>query len=215
MKKKSYLKARNWMLLFPFLAGNVLIFLYIVYGDKLLKILAHTFDTPFSLRDKIVSVSTLLVTIILSGIFSSNVKARLVFWRWHDPLPGSRIFSELMKKDSRIDRNSLEKIHGKLPIEPKAQNTLWYKIYLKHREVVSICGAHKEFLLTRDMTALSAIFAMLFPIGSLLLHVGMQSALIYFSVLVIQYLALSQVARNYGRRFALTVLAEESHSRQP
>ena len=63
------------------------------------------------------------------------------------------------------------------------------------------------------MTALSAILGVSFPVGVIMASVNWKIALAYSAALVIQYLALATSARNYGTRFALDVLAEESHSK--
>ena len=68
-----------------------------------------------------------LVTIvsIFNGSVPRPVKERLVFWT--KPRPGSRAFSELMLKDSTIDRKALSEHFGPLPTDPDEQNALWVK----------------------------------------------------------------------------------------
>jgi hypothetical protein len=64
------------------------------------------------------------------------------------------------------------------------------------------------------MTTLSAVFVVLFPIAIGLDSVGWKMAVLYSSALLAQYLMIATAARNYGVRFVLNVLADESHSQQ-
>ena len=64
------------------------------------------------------------------------------------------------------------------------------------------------------MTTLSAVFVLLFSIAIGLDSVGWKMAVFYSGALLAQYLMIATAARNYGVRFVLNVLAEESHSQQ-
>ena len=64
------------------------------------------------------------------------------------------------------------------------------------------------------MTTLSAVFVVLFSIAIGLDSVGWKIAVLYSGILLAQYLMIATAARNYGIRFVLNVLAEESHSQQ-
>jgi hypothetical protein len=61
---------------------------------------------------------------------------------------------------------------------------------------------------------LSAVFDVLFSIAIALDSVGWKMAVLYSGALLAQYLMIATAARNYGVRFVLNVLAEESHSPQ-
>jgi hypothetical protein len=72
----------------------------------------------------------LIVATVLTGLLTSEVKARLVFLRWHHALPGPRAFGVHSLRDPRIDVAALEKIHGAaFPVDPVEQNRAWYRIY--------------------------------------------------------------------------------------
>jgi hypothetical protein len=109
---------------------------------------------------------------------------------------------------------ALHKKHGDFPQEAHAQNALWYRLYKEHSGSIVISEAHRIYLLTRDMTTLSAVFAVLFSIAIALDSVGWKIAVLYSGALLAQYLIIATAARNYGIRFVLNVLAEESHSQQ-
>ncbi len=72
----------------------------------------------FSLRSASLIVAYIIVFVV-NGQLSSNDKARLVFWRWKDPLPGCRAFSHHGKNDHRVNIERLEQLHGNLPSSPE------------------------------------------------------------------------------------------------
>jgi hypothetical protein len=163
-------------------------------------------------KDGLIAATIPLLAIVLSGVLGDLGKARLVFWRWHNPLPGCRVFTTLIGTDPRINGPALKKKLGRLPRDPQAQNALWYGLYKKRRGNPTILEAHRIYLLTRDMTAISALFVLLFPIGLVIVSVNLRTSLLYGGGLVVQYLLVATAARNYGVRFVLNVLAEEAQS---
>jgi hypothetical protein len=122
------------------------------------------------------------------------------------------VFTELMSTDPRIDVPALKKKLGRLPREPQAQNSLWYRLYREHRADDRVVSAHRFYLVTRDMAAISAAFVALLPAGLMIGLVHWTTPVTYAAFLAVQYVLTSSAARNYGNRFVLTVLADESHS---
>ena len=152
-----------------------------------------------------------LLTVIVNGLISPHWKSTFVYWKIHDPLPGSYAFSGIAKTDSRIDFGNLRSRLGSIPTEPAEQNTLWYKLYLKHQSTVQVLEAHRSWLLLRDITSASVI---VFPVFSIVAVFGVAPLAVkigYIGLLVAKYLVLTQVARNYGNRFVANVMAVESH----
>ena len=92
---------------------------------------------------------------VVNGLLDSNTKARLVFWRWSDPLPGSFAFSRYMHRDPRVDLKALRKALGRLPIKPREQNALWYRLFKSVEREPTVVDAHRQFLLTRDYAAVA------------------------------------------------------------
>lgn len=149
--------------------------------------------------------------IVLTGIvnaqLTSEAKARLVFWRWRDPLPGCEAFSRHAGSDSRIDLTAIERAHGPLPTDPKQQNALWYRLYRLVGGEPAVTQVHRSFLFARDYTCISAlILIVLGPIGLFEIP-SLRTALIYIAMLGTQYIVARQAARNHGCRFVTTVLA--------
>jgi hypothetical protein len=208
--QRPNLKGRNVGYLWSFVGVNFAVFLsvFITKGFSSSSI-EHLWKGV-----GIVATCIPLLTIVLSGLISDAAKARLVFWRWRNPLPGCRVFTELVSSDARIDVSALNREHGEFPREPKEQNTLWYRLYKKHTGNVMVTEAHRVYLLTRDLTALSAVFVVLFSIGIGFDSVSWKTGCLYSAILIAQYFIIATSARNYGIRFVLNVLAEESHAKQ-
>lgn len=93
-----------------------------------------------------------LVTIVLTGQLEAIPKARLIFLRWHDPLPGGEAFSRWLYADSRIDQHAVSSKHGPLPSDRGEQNRLWYKMYRVVSSNPAVEDASKHYLLCRDAT---------------------------------------------------------------
>ena len=209
---EQYFKGKNiwWLRLFTGL--NMAVFLSVAIGQQLTAYSVDHFWQRLSAKDGLFPLSVLLATIVLNGVLGDLGKARLVFWRWRNPLPGCRAFSVIMVTDPRIDLKRLQKKLSVIPSEPKEQNATWYRLYKAHADKQTVTEAHRAYLLTRDMTALAAIFAVGFSFGAAISTVTWPLAAFYSVALLSQYIVLSRAARNYGSRFVANVLVEESHA---
>lgn len=152
-----------------------------------------------------------LVVGILNSQLTHEMKARLVFWRWKHPLPGSYAFTKVMNKDARIDPEMLETNFGPLPSDPAQQNRLWFKWYREFQDETGISQVHREYLFTRDWTGLSMLLGVvLVPLA--FWQMNFQNGWIVTGFFLFQYLLVSQSARNHGQRFVASVLANKSAS---
>jgi hypothetical protein len=153
----------------------------------------------------------IVVTTVANGLLSSPMKDRLVFLRWHQALPGHRAFSEHAKADPRIDFTRLQRACGnKIPIDPKDQNSLWYRFYLEVQDVPEVQQVHRDFLLLRDYTGLSALFLVGLAIAALFLVAPWKAFGVYVGILVLQLVVVKHAAATYGIRFVCTVLAQKA-----
>jgi hypothetical protein len=153
----------------------------------------------------------LAIATVLNGLVSPDMKARLVFLRWHHPLPGHRAFSRYALLDPRIDTSALEKLYGGLlPAGPVEQNRAWYRIYKTVENDPAVRQVHRDFLLLRDYTALSAVFTVFYGVAGLYAIPSTRTAIIYLLVLAAQSLIARQAASNYGVRMVTTVLARRA-----
>ena len=153
-----------------------------------------------------------VVVSVLNAQISHNNKARIVFWRWSYPLPGSRAFSEYIDTDQRIDKPKLPSFQDPLPTKPDEQNALWFRWYREFKDEPGVTQVHREYLFTRDYAGLLVL--MIVGLGALAFWQmqSIQIALIYLVFLVAQYLLVRHAAKNHGVRFVTTVLAYKAAS---
>jgi hypothetical protein len=208
--KEPHLTGNNAIYLWSFVGVNVAIFLSLLASRHFDRSSIADSWTVVSATNGIIAAIIPLATIIFAGLLNDVTKARLVFWRWCHPLPGSRVFSELIQTDSRIDPAAVKKSIGKFPRAPQDQNVTWYRLYKKHKMTRSVWESHKRYLLTRDMSTVAAISALMFSAGIAMTGVDRQTLLIYSALLATQYTLIARAAHNYGNRFVLNVVCEES-----
>ena len=208
--KEPYLKGKNAAYLWSFVAVNLALFLCVVVSKGFSEASLDHFWRRVASKNGLIGVAVPVLAIVVAGIFGDTGKARLVFWRWRDALPGCRAFTKLLASDPRIDVPALRKRLGEFPGEASAQNALWYRLYKAHRMEVRVVEAHRNYLLTRDMAAASVVFLVLFSGGVLFANVPLTTSLVYMAALLGQYCLIASAARNYGTRFVTNVLAEES-----
>jgi hypothetical protein len=155
------------------------------------------------------ALAAALVT-TLNGLLGPQAKARLVFWRWTDPLPGSRAFSVHAKQDPRVKLDALKQKLGKWPRSARDQNSTWYGLYQTVKSDPAVSGSHRDFLFARDYAGLSALFLVCLGALAVLTFGDLHRAGIYIVILAVQYLIVRYVAAQYGNRFVGTVLAQTS-----
>jgi hypothetical protein len=190
------------------LVANLLVF-GVLITTHVLALPAIQRDFASAVKSVGLSAVALALCTILTEQFGQATKARIVFWRWTDPLPGSRAFTDIGPSDPRIDMGDIGRAIGELPTEPKAQNALWYKFSRKVEQEPMVRDVHRLFLFARDYACLSILFVL--SLGPLAVWRLGHSApsLIYWLLLVAQYLLARNAAANTGRRFVATVLAAQ------
>jgi len=72
--------------------------------------------------------------------------------------------------------------------------------------------SHKIYLLTGDMATIAEPTVLLFSIGAGAAGVEVKIALVYFVLLLAQYVLIAKAVHNYGNRFVLNVICEEASS---
>ena len=211
-KTSDSLKKENSSKVKIFVAANFLVYWLLLNGEWFSE-LPLSLDNAFKEIITSGSIALLIgmVTTIINGQIDNDLKDILVFKRFRDPLPGNRAFSKYARQDPRVDMNVLCQKYKNLPSKAgKAQNKVWYKFYQKHQTNRSVIDANRDFLLTRELTGLSAIFSAAFGIGSLFLFEDKRLALSYFIILLMIFFLISNAARNYGIRLVQNVLAVEA-----
>jgi hypothetical protein len=203
---RKSLKEQNRALLWIIIAVNALFFYVVVRANTI------EFDNLSSIvsePQKLAPVGlAVLISTVLNGLLSADTKARLVFLRWRNALPGHRAFSEYANSDPRVDPAALRQVLGSaFPVDPVDQNRAWYRLYKTVEKEPAVNQVHRDFLLMRDFTGLSVLFIIfngavgLYAISSLKVY-GL-----YLLVLIVQYFVARQAASHYGVRMVTTVLA--------
>jgi hypothetical protein len=121
------LKDENKLTLFGIMAFNLLFYYAVIKND------AIRGGDWMALAREAADMLPIGVGLALSGIINaflpSDFKAKIIFTRWKDPLPGCRAFSEYGPKDPRINLQKLKAKYGSLPRKSREQNVLWYKLF--------------------------------------------------------------------------------------
>ncbi|WP_137138270.1 hypothetical protein [Pseudomonas asiatica] len=197
------LKYRNLAWLVATLVLDILVLLVIVF-HKAIEDLTPT--TAIAIR---VSLTALLPipTLILSSLLSADLKAVLVFWRIKNPLPGARAFTVHAPADSRIDLATLRKNIGEFPTTERDQNAKWYSLYKLVDSDPSVVDSHKNYLLLRDIAAMSLLLALTAPMTMYFVGIDTTGVKTSAVLLFTQYLITALSARTTGIRFVQNVLA--------
>ncbi len=201
------LKKKNRKILVGYIILNIILFSllsnnFFIDTSSLVEMLSNPVNPSL--------ISALLLfalSIVLEGFISSNMKAVTIFNRFKYPLPGCRIFSEIAKKDLRIDSQKLHlQYNDSLPEKPNEQNSEWYRLFQLYKYDAIIIESHKAFLLTRDLFAISILLFLISTVFHLI--IGTSGVNIIYSICI--YLLLIIIfkisAYNYGNRFAANVL---------
>ena len=148
-----------------------------------------------------------LVTIvsIFNGSVPRSIKERLVFWPKRRP--GCRAFSELMLKDSTIDRKALQEHFGPLPTEPDDQNALWVKWLYEFSDDIRVGPTYGMYLFSRDWTTIAAITFVVATPAALWFSQDSVQALAYGGFVLLQYALAAWVARVQGEQLVMSVMS--------
>jgi hypothetical protein len=144
---------------------------------------------------------------VLNAQLSADAKARIVFGRWRDPLPGTRAFSEYLTADPRIDVARLESRFGPFPKNAAEQNARWFGLYQSVKNEPAVVQVHREYLFSRDYTCLAAMMLIVFAPLAFFTFTSRPVSLVYTGILIAQLLLVWRAARQHGSRFITTVLA--------
>jgi len=206
----SSLKDRNLRALYSLLALNIAAFYVIAHLDAI-----SAGDWPKLASGWMAALPAgvgVALTGLLNSLASSDTKARLVFWRWHNPLPGSEAFTRHGPKDHRVDMAALAAKHGPLPTDPKAQNVLWYRLFKSVSTEPSVEQAHRQFLLARDFAFMALVMVVMLGTAAAFFIRPISTTEIYILLLVIQWAIATRAANVGGHRFVTNVLAQKGAS---
>ena len=197
------LKGRNLAWLVATLVLDVLVLLVIAFHTAIDDL------TPTRLAMIRASLTALLPipVLVLSSLISADHKAILVFWRLSNPLPGARAFSVHAPADHRIDLAKLKKNVGEFPAAERDQNSKWYGLYKQVDSDLSVVDSHKNYLLFRDIAAMSLLLVPTVPLVLYFSGIDSTRMLVSAAWFLGQYLVTAFAARTTGIRFVQNVLA--------
>lgn len=208
IKKESQeksLKDQNTSSLVTILIVNIAIFAVALKTDQLL---AADYEEVLKHWQALIPAGLGAVLIgVINGVLDIQTKARLVFWRWYDPLPGCRAFTYYLHRDPRIDIAALKQKVGPFPTTPGEQNALWYKLYKSVENDSRVRHVHRLFLLTRDYAGMAFMLLIVFGGIGVVAMQTYKTEWLYSAALLAQFVVSAMAARNYGIRFVNTVLA--------
>src|ERR1700730_12098491 len=162
---RKSLKDRNRPQLWAIMAATAIAFECVAQWDA---ISASGTESMFKHATNLLPVGlTIILTTVANALIGSDNKARLVFLRWTHALPGHRAFSKYAQSDPRVDMARVKRALGnKIPGDPEQENRIWYR-WLKETETLpAVEQSHRDFLLLRDYTALSALFLIGFGLAA-------------------------------------------------
>lgn len=199
-------KDSNRLALLSALASNLLLYYGLARGLDLGKI--STGEMMGHLNLLLPGGLAIAFTSIVNAQLSSLHKARIVFWRWTHPLPGTRVFTELAPDDPRIDLDALKAHLAPLPVEPRQQNSLWYRLYQEQQDTAAVSHLDRNWLFARDYCCVIALLAPILLVAGLWQLPGLKVYAALVGLLIFQFLVARQAAKNYGERFVTTVVAQ-------
>lgn len=192
--------------LFAALAANLALYYALVKGLSISDLRVGTVTTH---------LNTLLpggLAVALCGILNSQLtylqKARIVFLRWRDPLPGCRAFSHYAACDPRIDMKAVQAKWSPLPNSAHEQNALWYRIYQQEQGTEGVDHLNRHWLFARDYASMCVL--LLIALGALGIF-QMPDALswsAFTGVVFAQFFFARRSAVHYAERFITTVIAQ-------
>ena len=166
-----------------------------------------TGNWPSKLGSAIVlsSIGFLVVGLITSQLDAIG-KARLIFWRWSQPLPGGEAFTRWIDHDERIDAAKIRTLHGPLPIDRKEQNRLWLRFFRDVEEHGSVVDANRQYLLFRDGALITLVLGLVFSVSLLLVGSSWKLKLLFVATMALLFLLMVRTARLSGIRLVKAVL---------
>jgi hypothetical protein len=191
--------------LFGVMAANIAFYYAVVQNNAILA--GDWISLLKNLEGALPAGLGMVLTGVVNAQLSPEMKARVVFMAWRDPLPGCKAFTCHAQSDARVDVACLELTHGPLPTAPREQNALWYKLYKTIEQEPAVKQVHRAFLFTRDYTSLALMFALVLGTAGFTQIPSTRVAFIYLGLLLFQFVLAGQAARNHGKRFVTTVLA--------
>jgi hypothetical protein len=205
------LKGRNLAWLVATLVLDIILLLVIAFHNAI----DHLNPTRLALLRLSSTAALPVFALALSLLIPAHWKAVLVFWRIKQPLPGSQAFSVHGPADHRVDIDQLRKNVGEFPTDERNQNAKWYGLYRLVASDPSVADSHKNYLLFRDIAAVSILLVPFALVALFFMGAGRNNIIASISLFVAQYMVAAFAARATGIRFVQNVLAIHASGKGP
>lgn len=153
---------------------------------------------------------------LINNFIHSNWKFVLLYPFKDNHHYASDIFTRILHNKIKINKNLIDIA---LIIEKydyyqysDFEDNLWQKLYYKYRFNPKVYQHHKEFLFCRDLTSI------IFPLGCVLIIIDQTLNISYKHIswiillIALEFLVLRRLAEHQNKKFALSVLQEETDS---
>lgn len=201
----SIKEAYRWQLLAA-LAANLVLYYGLVKGLSVAEM--RSSSALAYLEGLLPSGLAMSLCGIINAQLTALQKARLVFFSWSHPLPGSRAFSHYASRDPRIDMKAVQAKWAPMPNDPHEQNALWYRIYQQEQDTQAVRHLNRGWLFARDYACICVlIFIVLGGVGIFQMP-SFASWSIFMAVVAAQFLLARQSAVHHAERFITTVIAQ-------
>lgn len=192
-------KDQNAARLFTVLAINLFAFIWMFLDWEI---------SMDSLRYFIFGPLAIAATAIINGMIGPETKAKIVFLRWKNPLPETRVFSKLIAYDRRIDMKRIDlEIKGASGFSAEMQNVAWFDYYLHSQTNPLVVSSERNYVYYRDYACMMMILVLTASSACLYFRDHINLILICILVLTAQYVFAALVAARSGNEFATTVIA--------
>jgi hypothetical protein len=208
------LNEQNWPGLLAITTLNLIVFAVVIGTDP----------TPFS---KLATAWAFLLPAgvglamirVINGLIDTKTKHRLIFWKWQHPLPGCEAYTVHAKNDERFTEIDVSRELGVSATEmadPRKQNAHWYsKVFYPTQDKPAVQQAERNFLFTRDYTAISFIMFIALGVSGYFVINSASRWVLYSGGLILQYLLVRWAARNYGIETVTNAIAARLTELQP
>lgn len=192
-----------------FVIFNLAWFIYVDFDLKL-------FVENYELLTIILSTSIFYFPIyIINNYINADWKFILLYPLKYNHRYASDIFTKiktgkLKVNNELIDMNLIVKKYG-YKKDPKFEDSLWFKLYLKHRYDSKIYQQHRQFLFCRDLTALMLPLSIFLIALDYFITISITDRIgIVIFILIIEFIIIRELAIKQNEKFALSVLQEET-----
>ena len=181
--------------------------LYTLFGAYLLN---GGWPTLSVIEEKSASFAFMgIAAMLVQDLIPKSIKECLVFWRFHERMPGYRAFSSKSLSNPQIDAKHIPNIADLSNASADIQQREFYKLYKSVADVRAVAHFSQRYIAWRDLSALLVILGIV-SIPVLLTfdtNRALPVGLILSGAAFVSYLMTSFAARNVANGLVIQVLS--------